>query len=221
MDSLTLSEENYLKAIFTLGTEESAVSTRAIAQQVEAKDSSVTDMLKRLAAKGLLEYERYHGVKLSSQGQTAALMIIRRHRLWEVFLVQKLGFRWDEVHLLAEQLEHIQSAALMDRMDDFLGRPVVDPHGDPIPDRYGRMPEQFLTLLPEAHIGKPVVIVRVKDDSSDFLQYLDATGLGIGVGLTVRERIAYDESLQLSLASGREVHISRKVAEQIMVAEVS
>ncbi len=219
MHSLSLAEENYLKAIFALGGDGEAVSTRAIAQLVEAKDSSVTDMLKRLSGKGLIDYVRYRGVHLSSDGQKAALVVIRRHRLWEVFLVQKLGFRWDEVHSIAEQLEHIQSPELMERMDAFLGYPEVDPHGDPIPNQHGHMPKQVLTMLAEAACGQALQIVRVKDDSSDFLQYLDASGLAIGGGLTVVERIPYDDSLHLMLHSGKQVHISRKVSEQILVSE--
>ncbi|MDP5169064.1 MAG: metal-dependent transcriptional regulator [Bacteroidia bacterium] len=219
MQQLSLAEENYLKTIFALSIDGKPVNTRAIAQQLSAKDSSVTDMLKKLSAKGLLEYVKYRGVDLSANGHSAALSVIRRHRLWEVFLVQKLGFRWDEVHNIAEQLEHVQSSLLMERMEEFLGFPEVDPHGDPIPNRLGQMPRQTQTLLSEAGSGKALTIVRVKDDSSEFLQYLDASGLGIGKELTIVARIAYDGSMQLSLSDGKDVHISKKVSDQILVSE--
>lgn len=220
MNQLSLSEENYLKAIFSLGGNESSVSTRAIAQQLNAKDSSVTDMMKKLAAKGLLDYVKYKGVNLTDQGLKSALVVIRRHRLWEVFLVQKLGFTWDEVHDVAEQLEHIQSPKLLNRLDDFLGFPEADPHGDPIPNQYGEMPQQTRMLLTDAECGTSFTIVRVKDDSPEFLQYLDATGIGIGDTVTPLQRIAYDDSLKLDLAGKGIAQVSRKVSDQILVAEV-
>lgn len=221
MNSLSLSEENYLKAIYSLGGDEVAVSTRGIAQQLSAKDSSVTDMMKKLAAKGLLDYVKYRGVHLTEEGKKCALVVIRRHRLWEVFLVQKLKFKWDEVHDIAEQLEHIQSRELLNRLDEFLEFPESDPHGDPIPDKHGEMPKQAQIVLSDAECGKSFNIVRVKDDSSDFLQYLDATGIGIGDSITPVRRISYDDSLQIQLSQGKEVHVSRKVSDQILVAERS
>lgn len=221
MNSLSLSEENYLKAIYSLGGDEVAVSTRGIAQQLSAKDSSVTDMMKKLAAKGLLDHVKYRGVHLTEEGRKSALVVIRRHRLWEVFLVQKLKFKWDEVHDIAEQLEHIQSKELLNRLDEFLEFPESDPHGDPIPDKDGEMPKQAQIVLSDAECGKSFSIVRVKDDSSDFLQYLDATGMGIGDSITPIRRISYDDSLQIRLSQGKEVHVSRKVSDQILVAEHS
>lgn len=219
MNSLSLSEENYLKAIYSLGGNEVAVSTSAIAQQLSAKGSSVTDMMKKLAAKGLLDYVKYRGVSLTPEGNKSALVVIRRHRLWEVFLVQKLKFKWDQVHEIAEQLEHIQSSELLNRLDEFLDFPQSDPHGDPIPDKHGEMPKQVQILLSDAECGKSFEIVRVKDDSSDFLQYLDATGIGIGDSVIPIQRISYDDSLQIQLSKGKEVHVSRKVSDQILVAE--
>ncbi len=219
MESLSLSEENYLKAIFSLGMNQQSVSTRAIARELKAKDSSVTDMVKKLSTKGLLDYVKYKGVSLTGSGRKASLVVIRRHRLWEVFLVEKLGFRWDEVHNIAEQLEHIQSGELVNRLDEFLGFPERDPHGAPIPNREGDMPKQAQILLSDAECGHNFTIVRVKDDSSGFLQYLDATGIGIGDTLTLLRRIDYDDSLQMSLEGGKEVQISRKVSDQILVAE--
>lgn len=220
MDGLHRGEENYLKAIYKLSNDKDPVATRAIAQEMETKDSSVTDMLKRLAKKELITHKKYYGIKLTEQGRLAALTVIRRHRLWEVFLVNKLSFKWDEVHELAEQLEHIQSPELLNRLDEFLGFPSVDPHGDPIPDKLGQFSVRAQAPLSEAPIKQHVRIVRVTDDSSDFLQYLDASGLRIGTQMTVKEKIAYDDSLTLQLDNGEKVHISAKVSEQILVVEL-
>lgn len=220
MDGLHRGEENYLKAIYKLSSGDDPVATRAIAQEMETKDSSVTDMLKRLAKKELISHKKYYGIKLTEEGRLAALTVIRRHRLWEVFLVEKLGFKWDEVHELAEQLEHIQSSELLNRLDEFLGFPSVDPHGDPIPDKLGQFTVRQHEPLSEAPLQQQLRIVRVTDDSSDFLQYLDASDLRIGTLLAVKERIAYDDSMTLLLDNGNRVHISAKVSEQILVVEL-
>ena len=138
---MTFSEENYLKTIYHLTTSLSTeISTNAIAEMMETKASSVTDMLKKLAEKDLVHYKKYQGVFLTPKGKLAAKMIVRKHRLWEVFLVEKLDFSWDEVHEVAEQLEHIQSKKLIDKLDQFLEYPSIDPHGDPIPNAKGEWP---------------------------------------------------------------------------------
>lgn len=217
MNQLSLSEENYLKAIFSLGGNEVTVSTRAIAQQLNAKDSSVTDMMKKLAVKNLVNYVRYKGVNLTDKGLTCALVVIRRHRLWEVFLVQKLGFTWDKVHDIAEQLEHIQSPELLNRLDEFLDFPEADPHGDPIPNKIGEMPQHPRMRLTDVECGTSCTIVRVMDDSPEFLTYLDATGIGIGDHIRPLQRIGYDHSLRLELQGKGETQISRKVSDQILV----
>lgn len=220
MDGLHRGEENYLKAIYKLFNGSDPVATRAIAQEMGTKDSSVSDMLKRLAEKKLITHKKWYGIKLTEQGRLAALTVIRRHRLWEVFLVDKLAFKWDEVHELAEQLEHIQSPELLNRLDEFLGFPSVDPHGDPIPDKSGKFNLRPQEPLSQAPLKQHLRIVRVTDDSSDFLQYLDASGLRIGTQMTVREKIAYDDSLTLQLDNGNRIHISSKVSEQILVVEM-
>ena len=219
MCALSRSEENYLKAIFSLAQQKGGISTRKIARELDAKDSSVTDMLKKLAGKGLIDYIKYHGVSLTDEGQQEALSVVRRHRLWEVFLVEKLQFKWDEVHELAEQLEHIQSTALINRLEEFLGFPEKDPHGDPIPDREGHISRLPQSLLSDAELHQALRIVRVKDDSSAFLQYLDSTGISIGSSIQICQKITYDDSLQLHFKNGKEVHISAKVAEQIVVVQ--
>ncbi len=219
MDELFRGEENYLKAIYKLSRGKESVSTRTIAREMGTKDSSVSDRISRLADKGYILHKKWYGVTMTPKGLLAALTIIRRHRLWEVFLVEKLGFKWDEVHELAEELEHIQSVELLDRLDKFLGYPAVDPHGDPIPDKDGNISVKPHRLLSIAPLDTHLCIVRVTDDSSDFLQYLDANGLRIGTHLYLKEKIAYDQSLSLEIEGGKEVHISKKVSEQILIME--
>lgn len=218
MIELSLAEENYLKAIFHLAQQTDKVSTRAIAQHMDTKDSSVTNMLRKLSEKKLIDYEKRYGVSMTESGNKAALTIIRRHRLWEVFLVDKLGFKWDEVHELAEQLEHIQSPKLLEKLDLYLGSPTVDPHGDPIPDASGQMIIRKHQPLSEAELHVPLRLVRVRDDSSEFLQYLDLKGLQIGTHLQVVERISYDESLTLQVVQKGNIHISEKVAQNLLVS---
>lgn len=213
----TLIEENYLKAIFKLSVEGEgrAVSTSALARELDVQAASVTDMIKKLAGKELIEYEKYQGVMLTSRGRAVAVDIVRKHRIWEVFLVEKLGFNWSEVHDIAEQLEHIQSAELIDRLDDFLGNPRFDPHGGPIPGKDGRLPVRqtvFLSALPD---GVSTVIAGVKDDSKELLQYLEQHGLVIGAPIRILERVPFDDSLVLETNSGK-LSISRKVAENLL-----
>ena len=171
---MTRSEENYIKTIFHLGSKGSRdVSTNAIAEIMETKPSSVTDMIKRLSEKDLVNYKRYQGVSLTSLGTKTALAIIRKHRLWEVFLVEKLDFSWDEVHEVAEQLEHIKSDKLIDSLDRLLAYPKFDPHGDPIPDKNGSFKERDRKLLSEVPVHTAGLCVGVKDSSATFLKFLD------------------------------------------------
>lgn len=214
----TLIEENYLKAIFKLSVEGEgrAVSTSALARELDVQAASVTDMIKKLAGKELIEYEKYQGVELTSRGRAVAVDIVRKHRIWEVFLVEKLGFNWSEVHDIAEQLEHIQSADLIDRLDDFLGNPDFDPHGGPIPDKTGRLPIRQTVFLPSLPDGASTVIAGVKDDSKELLQYLEQHGLLIGARIRILERASFDDSLVLETPGGK-LSISRKVAENLLV----
>jgi DtxR family Mn-dependent transcriptional regulator len=214
---MTFSEENYLKAIYHLTTLlDTEVSTNAIAEMMETKASSVTDMLKKLAEKDLVNYKRYQGVSLTENGKLAAKMIVRKHRLWEVFLVEKLDFSWDEVHDIAEQLEHIKSEQLINRLDDFLGNPTEDPHGDPIPDAKGqikKIEKQLLSELPENKTG---ICVGVKDTSSDFLKYLDKQEISLGSKIEIIGKEAFDLSLKIRV-DGKELTISNKIASNLFV----
>lgn len=214
---MTFSEENYLKTIYHLTTSLSTeISTNAIAEMMETKASSVTDMLKKLAEKDLVHYKKYQGVFLTPKGKLAAKMIVRKHRLWEVFLVEKLAFSWDEVHDIAEQLEHIKSEQLINRLDDFLGNPTEDPHGDPIPDRNGQIIKVEKILLSDLKENQSVICVGVKDTSSEFLKYLDRQEIALGSKIKVLSKEVFDLSVTIQLDE-KEIAISNKIAANLFV----
>lgn len=217
---MTFSEENYLKTIYHLTTvSDREVSTNAIAEMMETKASSVTDMLKKLAEKDLVNYVKYQGVSLTNKGKLAATMIVRKHRLWEVFLVEKLHFSWDEVHDIAEQLEHIKSEKLINKLDDFLGNPTEDPHGDPIPNAQGQIisiEKQLLSELLENQIG---ICVGVKDSSSEFLKYLDKQEISLGSKIEIISKESFDMSLMIKVDT-REITISNKIATNLYLKKV-
>lgn len=217
----SFTEENYLKAIFHLSENKNgeAVSTNELAEITQTRAASVSDMLKRLSEKELILYKKYQGVTLTRDGESIALKIIRKHRLWEVFLVEKLGFRWDEIHEIAEELEHIDSVELTQRLDDFLGNPKFDPHGDPIPDEKGNMPSQMSCKLSEAKTLTDLTMMGVSEDSAPFLQHLDKLGLHLGVKLKILDISGYDQSLHLQINTSQSVYISKEVACSILVSK--
>jgi DtxR family Mn-dependent transcriptional regulator len=211
----TYSEENYLKTIFHLEKNfPNGVSTNSLAGEMETKASSATDMIKRLAEKKLVNYKKYQGVKLSKKGRQTAIEIIRKHRLWEVFLVDKLGFPWDEVHEIAEQLEHIKSEKLTRQLDEFLGYPKRDPHGDPIPDEKGNFADTNKVLLSKLEVGASGLCVGVKDSSPEFLQYLDKNKIALGKEIKVLEKEDFDHSMRIKI-DGVERMISNKTAANL------
>lgn len=213
----SFTEENYLKVIYHISqTEPGTVQTNAIANGLNTKAASVTDMLKKLSDKQLIDYIKYQGVTLTEKGKAAAIKVIRKHRLWEVFLVDKLKFRWDEVHDIAEELEHINSSILVERLDDFLGFPKRDPHGDPIPDQHGNFEPSAHTHLHEIAKGKSGIIIGVSEHSSPFLIHLEKLGLTIGVAISVLGITAYDGSVEL-VVNNQNINVSRKVAQHILV----
>lgn len=212
----SFTEENYLKAIYHL-SDGKTVSTNEIAEATQTRAASVTDMLKKLAEKEFIHYKKYQGVSLTEEGQKIALRIVRKHRLWEVFLVDKLGFNWDEIHDLAEQLEHIKSTELTTRLDDFLGTPKFDPHGDPIPDEDGNLPTIATHKISEVSLNKSMLIMGVSEDSAAFLQHLDHLGLKLGLEIKVVDVSAFDDSLGLLLDNQRTIRISATVAQNIQV----
>ena len=184
------SEENYLKVIHNLSlTNTKNVSTTLIAKELQTKASSVTDMLKKLADKKLVNYEKYKGVLLTKKGELIAVNVVRKHRLWEVFLVDTLNFNWDEVHDVAEQLEHVKSDQLIDRLDAFLKYPTIDPHGDPIPTKSGKLPFNNSILLSDGDTDKIYKISCVKDNSKSFLQFLDKHKITINSELTIVDNL--------------------------------
>ena len=218
---ISQTEENYLKAIFKLSEKNGKkVSTNAIAGQLNMAAASVTDMVKRLAEKKLVSYQKYRGVNLTEEGKSAATNIIRKHRLWEVFLVKKLQFHWDEVHEIAEQLEHIKSNILTDRMDDFLGYPKFDPHGDPIPDRDGKIVYHKEVTLSKLKEGESGIVVAVDDHTSLFLQYLDKIKLGLNTEVKVVDSTPFDNSKTLVFSDGKEITVSEKVCENLLVKKL-
>lgn len=212
-------EENYLKTIYKLAEAEPGqdVSTNRIAAALATRAASVTDMLRRLADKELLRYEKYRGVQLTAEGRRLALLTVRKHRLWEVFLVQQLGFNWDEVHDVAEELEHVQSPLLMRRLDEFLSFPTLDPHGDPIPAEDGVMRRPAHRLLADLAVGERGTLAALKDTSAPFLQYLDKVGLPLGAQLKVLDKVAFDNSLELRINRDRVVLISAEVGRNLFI----
>jgi DtxR family Mn-dependent transcriptional regulator len=214
---MTLSEENYLKTIYHITVvSNSEVSTNAIAEMMETKASSVTDMIKKLAEKDLVNYKKYQGVSLTDKGKLAAKMIVRKHRLWEVFLVEKLDFSWDEVHDIAEQLEHIKSEKLINKLDDFLGNPATDPHGDPIPNADGQILKIDKQLLSELSANQKGICVGVKDTSSEFLKYLDKQTIALGSKIEILSKESFDLSFKINV-DGKGLTISNKIASNLFV----
>lgn len=214
---MTISEENYIKVIYHLSlVSPKGVNTNAIAGMLDTKASSVTDMLKKLSEKELVSYQKYQGVTLTDKGFYSAKMIVRKHRLWEVFLVDKLNFSWDEVHEIAEELEHIKSENLINKLDEFLDFPSFDPHGDPIPNADGEIKKINKLLLSETELNKEYQCVGVKDSSSEFLQYLDKQKIALGSKITVKEKESFDDTLLVQIDS-RQLTISNKIANNLYV----
>lgn len=208
-------EENYLKTIYSLQRDYgSKINTNLISSKIQTKASSVTDMLKKLSTKNLVVYEKYQGVSLTEKGKKAALKVVRKHRLWEYFLVDKLKYNWDEVHSIAEQLEHIDSDTLVDNLEKFLGFPKFDPHGDPIPDKNGHVIERASNNLLELNIGDIGILDQVKDTSESFLQYLDRINLALGDKVEIIDKEPFDNSVQIKLGN-KELSVSESVAENI------
>ena len=217
---LTQTEENYLKAIFSLSLEASkAVSTNAIAEQLATKASSVTDMVKKLSEKKLVDYKKYQGVSLTVLGREIAVKIIRKHRLWEVFLVKHLDFSWDEVHDVAEQLEHVKSIKLVKQLDAFLEYPTHDPHGDPIPDADGNIPVHTDLVLASLDVGASCVIIGVKDTSTSFLKYLDCSEITLGTTIGIEHKEDFDNSMSLKIGEKKR-SVSQQITKNLLVKKI-
>ena len=215
----SFTEENYIKAIFHLSQNgELEVFTNDISDYLKTKPASVTDMYRKLAQKELINYVKYQGVTLTESGKKLALQIVRKHRLWEVFLVEKLHFHWDEVHEVAEQLEHIRSSLLTQRLDEFLGHPQYDPHGDPIPDESGTMHITRKKLLSEALCGDKGIVMAVQDTSPVFLKLLDKLEIGLKCHIEVTDKIEYDGSVEIVINKNKRTNISQQIAQNIFIS---
>jgi DtxR family Mn-dependent transcriptional regulator len=215
---LTFTEENYLKSLFKISieNENQEVGTTTLAAVLGVKAATANDMLKKLKEKDLVLYEKYGKITLSMVGRTKAIEVLRKHRLWETFLYEKLEFSWDEIHAVAEQLEHIQSEKLVEQLDKFLGYPAFDPHGDPIPNQNGEMKVQFKETLSQIPMGTNCKMVGVKDNSSSFLQYVGKLGLGINVDILVVSIQEYDAMMLIEVGD-QTLTISSKFSENIFV----
>ncbi len=216
---MTPSEENYIKTIFLLEeTGKGKILTNAIAEKLDTKASSVTDMIQKLEEKGMVTYKKYQGVNLTATGKKTALALVRKHRLWETFLADQLGFGWDEVHDIAHQLEHIQSERLVEKLDAFLGFPETDPHGEPIPGRDGRLQSLSSELVNLSLVkpGKKYILEAVLHPTDVFLRYLNKLGLGIGSEIFVQKIEDYDLSMEI-LIEGNSQFLSKETTQNLMV----
>lgn len=215
----SLSEENYLKAVYKLsGDNGNSVYTTDLARKMGTTSASVTDMLQKLSQKKLISYKKYQGVTMTTAGKKAALSVIRKHRLWEMFLVEKLNFGWDEVHAVAEELEHIRSEKLIEQLDRFLGYPQADPHGDLIPDSNGKFPIRKSVPLSSLQKGDSASIAGVIDHNPVFLRHLEKIGFKVGVVLKVEDVTEYDKSVSVAIRGRKNsIHISSEVAKNLLV----
>lgn len=213
----TTSQENYVKAVFHLQQHAGTVSTNDLAEALKTKAASVTDMLKKLKSQKLLQYEKYQGVKLTAEGEKVAIQIIRKHRLWEYFLVEKLQFGWEEVHEVAEELEHISSKKLIDKLDAFLGFPKHDPHGDPIPDNNGQLPLSTQMAIGEMPVNTRVFVSGIGDQSNDMLELLNHKKIFIGTSIEIKKKFGADGSIEIQVSNHPALTISEHVAKNLFV----
>jgi DtxR family Mn-dependent transcriptional regulator len=214
----SVSEENYIKTIFHLQKKEGTVTTNELAGELKTRPASVTDMMKKLKAKKLLHYQPYQGFRLTTDGSKVALGIIRRHRLWEYFLAEKLKFTWDEVHEVAEELEHVSNKKLIDKLDAYLGFPKKDPHGDPIPDAQGKIESGKKIRLPEVPLNTSCLVSGVSNQSGEILDLLKHKKISIGTVIEVRKRFEFDQSLEIRTGKQTIINISRELAENILIS---
>ncbi|MEP7128405.1 MAG: metal-dependent transcriptional regulator [Chitinophagales bacterium] len=214
-------EENYLKCIYLQSEKngEQPVTTNEISEKMKTKAASVTDMLKRLSEKRLIHYKKYQGVLLTNAGESKALSVVRKHRLWEYFLVEKLKFQWDEVHAVAEELEHVNSDLLVDKLDAFLNRPKFDPHGDPIPDQLGKLSASKFKNLSSLKVNEKGKVAAVIEQQPAFLKHLDKLHIHMSTPLKVIDCIEFDKSMTISINHSSTVNISHDIAKNILISK--
>ncbi len=217
MLNYTTSEENYIKAIYHLQKVDGMVTTNELAAELQTKPASITDMMKKLKVKKLLNYQPYQGFRLTADGTKVALGIIRRHRLWEFFLAEKLKFTWDEVHEVAEDLEHVSNKKLIDKLDEYLGFPRVDPHGDPIPDANGKIEISKKICITELAVNTISTVASVSDHSSEILELLEHKKIAIGTKVEVKKKFEFDNSLEIKINRRPVITISEQLAKNIFV----
>jgi DtxR family transcriptional regulator, Mn-dependent transcriptional regulator len=215
--NFSTSEENYIKSIYHLQQGSGLVNTNSLAAEMQTKAASVTDMLKKLSAKKILQYEKYKGFKLTENGKKVALAVVRKHRLWEYFLVEKLGFEWDKVHDIAEELEHISSNELIEKLQHFLGNPSFDPHGDPIPDSNGKIPKISQLGISALPLNKAALVSSVTNQSPQMLEMLKHYSIAIGTSVKVTRRFQFDGSLEIKVSKQPACIISEQIAKNIFV----
>jgi DtxR family Mn-dependent transcriptional regulator len=216
MLNFTMSEENYLKTIYHLQTKDDNVSTNELAEKLQARPASITDMMKKLKTRKLVNYQPYQGFRLTPEGKKVALSIIRRHRLWEYFLAEKLKFNWDEVHEVAEQLEHVSNKKLIDKLDEYLAFPKFDPHGDPIPDTNGKMETGKQINLSELPINKQAKICFIANQSELLMEHLNEKKMNVGASILVKRKFSFDDSLEIK-SDNKLMTISDQLAKNIFV----
>jgi DtxR family Mn-dependent transcriptional regulator len=216
----SITKENYLKALYHLADEAGRVQLSDLSKLLEVSNPTANNMVKKMESKGWVEYERYKPVVLTDEGRKAAALIIRKHRITEMFLVEKMGFGWEEVHDVAEQMEHIDSPLLFDRMNELLSFPQVDPHGSPIPDKDGEIKEADHFPLSEVPSGKKVVLRALSESSNDFLKYLNNKSIALGTVIKIEDRESFDGSVKVSYDDIQEEHLSSTVAERLLVEMV-
>lgn len=215
-----ISKEDYLSVIYKSSNSDGEIKAHQIAEKLNISGAAVTDMLRKLSKEGYVDYKRYKGIRLTKSGEEYARSMVRRHRIWELFLHQIVGLPWDKVHNEAENLEHSSSDQLIDRIEEMLDYPEFDPHGDPIPDRNGKMPKLNLdTPLSSVEPGSKVKVNRVHDFDSSFLQYISKIGIELNKEITVVDLLEFDHSLLVKIDK-KETSISSKVASNIFVTEV-
>jgi DtxR family Mn-dependent transcriptional regulator len=211
------SKENYLKAIYHLQSQDGIVTTNELAGELQTRAASVTDMLKKLKEQKLLNYEPYKGFRLSAEGKKVAVQVVRKHRLWEYFLVEKLNFGWDEVHEIAEELEHVSSRKLVDKLDEFLGFPRIDPHGDPIPDSSGKLERSQQISVMDLPVHVLAQVSGIGDQSTEMLELLKHRNIKLGTWLEVKRKFSFDESVELRIKNASAITISAQMAKNIFV----
>lgn len=217
LSMISLTEENYLKAMYHLSPESGAVSVNELSKLLDIKMPTVNSMMKKLASKKLVHYQSYKPLRLTEKGRKEAALIVRKHRLTEMFLVDKMGFSWEQVHAIAEQVEHVQSPEFFEKMDELLNFPRTDPHGSPIPDKNGKIIPNHYVLLSECKAGDQVILSAVTHSSDDFLKYLNSRDLRLGLHITIKSVEAYDGSMVCACGSRKNQVFSQLVCSKLLV----